>query len=157
MKAKKSSFQVSLTYLMYRFLHRIQAVNLPKGTHSSSSFLIPPCFLFSSFFSSPIMSFKNSTMCGIVVWLSFLSLLLHGCSSMHRKLLTTSFDFKELQRHRTYYSRPLTQEPDPTGDEIDLRYGVQKRLVPTGPNPLHHWSSFSYIFAILVLVVLRYM
>jgi hypothetical protein len=23
-------------------------------------------------------------------------------------------------------------------DEIDPRYGVQKRLVPTGPNPLHH-------------------
>ncbi|KAG2627388.1 protein FON2 SPARE1-like [Panicum virgatum] len=22
--------------------------------------------------------------------------------------------------------------------EIDPRYGVQKRLVPTGPNPLHH-------------------
>lgn len=24
------------------------------------------------------------------------------------------------------------------GDEIDPRYGVEKRLVPTGPNPLHH-------------------
>ncbi|CAO2045663.1 unnamed protein product [Urochloa humidicola] len=24
------------------------------------------------------------------------------------------------------------------GEEIDPRYGVQKRLVPTGPNPLHH-------------------
>ncbi|RCV17641.1 hypothetical protein SEVIR_3G241500v4 [Setaria viridis] len=23
-------------------------------------------------------------------------------------------------------------------DELDPRYGVQKRLVPTGPNPLHH-------------------
>lgn len=22
--------------------------------------------------------------------------------------------------------------------EIDPRYGVEKRLVPTGPNPLHH-------------------
>ncbi|WOL14082.1 hypothetical protein Cni_G22862 [Canna indica] len=24
------------------------------------------------------------------------------------------------------------------GDEIDPQYGVEKRLVPTGPNPLHH-------------------
>uniref|UniRef100_A0A0A9F8A4 Uncharacterized protein n=1 Tax=Arundo donax TaxID=35708 RepID=A0A0A9F8A4_ARUDO len=24
------------------------------------------------------------------------------------------------------------------GEEIDPLYGVQKRLVPTGPNPLHH-------------------
>ncbi|CAL4893666.1 unnamed protein product [Urochloa decumbens] len=23
-------------------------------------------------------------------------------------------------------------------EEIDPRYGVQKRMVPTGPNPLHH-------------------
>jgi hypothetical protein len=25
-----------------------------------------------------------------------------------------------------------------SGDEIDPRYGVQKRIVPTGPNPLHN-------------------
>ncbi|KAF2594810.1 hypothetical protein F2Q70_00045387 [Brassica cretica] len=24
------------------------------------------------------------------------------------------------------------------GSEIDPRYGVEKRLVPSGPNPLHH-------------------
>ncbi|CAN6328186.1 unnamed protein product [Urochloa humidicola] len=24
------------------------------------------------------------------------------------------------------------------GEELDPRYGVQKRMVPTGPNPLHH-------------------
>ncbi|KAH6797283.1 CLAVATA3/ESR-RELATED 13 [Perilla frutescens var. hirtella] len=24
------------------------------------------------------------------------------------------------------------------GDEIDPRYGVEKRLVPSGPNPLHN-------------------
>ncbi|KAJ8760903.1 hypothetical protein K2173_021941 [Erythroxylum novogranatense] len=29
--------------------------------------------------------------------------------------------------------------PSPTGDhEIDPRYGVEKRLVPSGPNPLHN-------------------
>jgi hypothetical protein len=27
---------------------------------------------------------------------------------------------------------------DPSDKEIDPRYGVEKRRVPTGPNPLHH-------------------
>ncbi|KAH6799113.1 hypothetical protein C2S51_035597 [Perilla frutescens var. frutescens] len=33
------------------------------------------------------------------------------------------------------------QPPSPArngGDEIDPRYGVEKRLVPSGPNPLHN-------------------
>ncbi|KAI3467268.1 hypothetical protein Pfo_023931 [Paulownia fortunei] len=32
---------------------------------------------------------------------------------------------------------PLPPPPD-DGDEIDPRYGVEKRLVPSGPNPLHN-------------------
>ncbi|KAG8078041.1 hypothetical protein GUJ93_ZPchr0007g6080 [Zizania palustris] len=28
--------------------------------------------------------------------------------------------------------------PSRDGEEIDPRFGVSKRLVPTGPNPLHH-------------------
>ncbi|GJM91050.1 hypothetical protein PR202_ga07385 [Eleusine coracana subsp. coracana] len=28
--------------------------------------------------------------------------------------------------------------PSPANEEVDPRYGVEKRLVPTGPNPLHH-------------------
>ncbi|RRT58996.1 hypothetical protein BHE74_00027160 [Ensete ventricosum] len=28
--------------------------------------------------------------------------------------------------------------PPPPPDEVDPRYGVEKRLVPTGPNPLHN-------------------
>ncbi|CAL9048332.1 unnamed protein product [Musa banksii] len=28
--------------------------------------------------------------------------------------------------------------PPPLPDEVDPRYGVEKRLVPTGPNPLHN-------------------
>lgn len=28
--------------------------------------------------------------------------------------------------------------PVDDGNEIDPRYGIEKRLVPTGPNPLHH-------------------
>lgn len=64
---------------------------------------------------------------------------------------TTTFDFTPFYRHhhhkhhghhhhRHYYN----PEPPPpgggtnNGHEIDPRYGVEKRLVPTGPNPLHH-------------------
>ncbi|CAI9756107.1 unnamed protein product [Fraxinus pennsylvanica] len=61
---------------------------------------------------------------------------------IHRKALAISrkFDFtpflKSL-RHRK--SAPdLHQHPGTPENEIDPRYGVEKRLVPTGPNPLHH-------------------
>jgi len=37
-------------------------------------------------------------------------------------------------------SQNMHVKPDPDGSEIDPRYGVEKRRVPTGPNPLHHWS-----------------
>ncbi|THU58919.1 hypothetical protein C4D60_Mb03t19550 [Musa balbisiana] len=32
----------------------------------------------------------------------------------------------------------LSLLPPPPPDEVDPRYGVEKRLVPTGPNPLHN-------------------
>ncbi|CAG7899341.1 unnamed protein product [Brassica rapa] len=42
----------------------------------------------------------------------------------------------ELQRiHRSSQKQPLVSPPPP---EIDPRYGVDKRLVPSGPNPLHN-------------------
>ncbi|KAI3953766.1 hypothetical protein MKW98_017590 [Papaver atlanticum] len=41
----------------------------------------------------------------------------------------------QLQRKHNYYTLP---PPLQNGDEIDPRYGVAKRLVPTGPNPLHN-------------------
>ncbi|KAK9109695.1 hypothetical protein Sjap_017755 [Stephania japonica] len=48
----------------------------------------------------------------------------------------------QLQRKHNYYLRhppPLSLPPSsPPLDEIDPRYGVEKRLVPTGPNPLHN-------------------
>ncbi|KAK7388776.1 hypothetical protein VNO78_23603 [Psophocarpus tetragonolobus] len=61
--------------------------------------------------------------------------------SAHRKILVTRppFDFtpflphRHRHRHHHRHHRHRTQEP-----EIDPRYGVEKRLVPTGPNPLHH-------------------
>ncbi|KAI3452892.1 hypothetical protein Pfo_009555 [Paulownia fortunei] len=40
----------------------------------------------------------------------------------------------QLQRIRHSPSPP----PPNKGDEIDPRYGVEKRLVPSGPNPLHN-------------------
>ncbi|EOA37146.1 hypothetical protein CARUB_v10010464mg [Capsella rubella] len=42
----------------------------------------------------------------------------------------------ELQRiHRSSRKQPIVSPPPP---EIDPRYGVDKRLVPSGPNPLHN-------------------
>ncbi|RCV06221.1 hypothetical protein SEVIR_1G144900v4 [Setaria viridis] len=46
------------------------------------------------------------------------------------------------QHHHHHVDRWNRQGIPPSsvgkGEEIDPRYGVQKRLVPTGPNPLHH-------------------
>uniref|UniRef100_A0A0E0L4K1 Uncharacterized protein n=1 Tax=Oryza punctata TaxID=4537 RepID=A0A0E0L4K1_ORYPU len=41
---------------------------------------------------------------------------------------------------RRHHRRPVPlRMPPPGRDEVvDLRYGVAKRLVPTGPNPLHN-------------------
>ncbi|ESQ34289.1 hypothetical protein EUTSA_v10009109mg [Eutrema salsugineum] len=45
----------------------------------------------------------------------------------------------ELQRiHRSSRKQPLFSPPPPPPSEIDPRYGVDKRLVPSGPNPLHN-------------------
>ncbi|CAN8313227.1 unnamed protein product [Cochlearia groenlandica] len=46
----------------------------------------------------------------------------------------------ELQRiHRSSKKQPLLSPPPPPPlPEIDPRYGVDKRLVPSGPNPLHN-------------------
>ncbi|KAK8710490.1 hypothetical protein V6N13_145811 [Hibiscus sabdariffa] len=66
------------------------------------------------------------------------SLFANGISSSHtlsnRKLLATKFDFTPF--HSSVDGN--VKGPEPSGSEIDPRYGVEKRLVPTGPNPLHH-------------------
>ncbi|EXB53977.1 hypothetical protein L484_022945 [Morus notabilis] len=74
-----------------------------------------------------------------------------------RKVLASNFDFtpflnhhhhqkqQHTKRHRSS-SPPRMPKPveagdehdDHDGNEIDPRYGVEKRRVPTGPNPLHH-------------------
>ncbi|KAG7586966.1 hypothetical protein ISN45_Aa02g022090 [Arabidopsis thaliana x Arabidopsis arenosa] len=53
-----------------------------------------------------------------------------------RALAVKTFDFtpflKDSGRSNHWKDLP------PGGSEIDPRYGVEKRLVPSGPNPLHH-------------------
>ncbi|KAF8103855.1 hypothetical protein N665_0183s0032 [Sinapis alba] len=44
----------------------------------------------------------------------------------------------ELQRIHRSSSKQLLAPPPPPLLEIDPRYGVDKRLVPSGPNPLHN-------------------
>ncbi|BAT76448.1 hypothetical protein VIGAN_01445100 [Vigna angularis var. angularis] len=91
-----------------------------------------------------------------ILWLFLFSLLFHGCfhfnSNTHyqlhpnRKILATpatGFDFTPfLHNHHHHHHhrrhRHRSHLPDPNQPEIDPRYGVDKRLVPTGPNPLHH-------------------
>ncbi|KAL4341480.1 hypothetical protein GQ457_08G035890 [Hibiscus cannabinus] len=65
----------------------------------------------------------------------------HHTFGRNRKLLATKFDFTPFLHYRQPRRRhghvPITGH-EPSGNEIDPRYGVEKRLVPTGPNPLHH-------------------
>ncbi|KAJ4826847.1 hypothetical protein Tsubulata_046397 [Turnera subulata] len=62
-----------------------------------------------------------------------------------RKMLARNVDFspflKNHRHHRHHHHHRHTvpvHQGSPASDEIDPRYGVAKRLVPTGPNPLHH-------------------
>uniref|UniRef100_A0A0D9V620 Uncharacterized protein n=1 Tax=Leersia perrieri TaxID=77586 RepID=A0A0D9V620_9ORYZ len=44
------------------------------------------------------------------------------------------------QLHARHHGRVYVPMPPPSrdGEEIDARFGVSKRLVPSGPNPLHN-------------------
>ncbi|KAF5727768.1 CLAVATA3/ESR (CLE)-related protein 12-like [Tripterygium wilfordii] len=71
---------------------------------------------------------------------------------INRKVLATEFDFTPFQklRRQLHHQKRLPAQPrlqlqvqpddhqTPAVSEIDPRYGMEKRLVPTGPNPLHH-------------------
>ncbi|KAL1325987.1 hypothetical protein HN51_036029 [Arachis hypogaea] len=64
-------------------------------------------------------------------------------SAHSRKMLatTTRFNFSPFlhhQRHHRHRHHHHHHRSHMTEAEIDPRYGVDKRLVPTGPNPLHH-------------------
>ncbi|XVE53363.1 hypothetical protein DITRI_Ditri02bG0198300 [Diplodiscus trichospermus] len=111
------------------------------------------------------MAWKVSHLLFTILWLSFLLLLLHefhhfkfnitskqansiSFSSLphnpliSRKVVSSKFDFTPFQKHhqqgRDKHSPHVKKQSEPADKEIDPRYGVEKRLVPTGPNPLHH-------------------
>ncbi|KAG9144407.1 hypothetical protein Leryth_017537 [Lithospermum erythrorhizon] len=56
----------------------------------------------------------------------------HHYQQSRKILLANKFDFTTFMHHHN------NRRDDPFESEIDPRYGVDKRLVPSGPNPLHH-------------------
>jgi hypothetical protein len=105
--------------------------------------------------SSIIMALKISQVIHILLWLSLIFLLFHEYYNLkyskiykkqiiqashhslpshhNRKVLARKFHFSPFFKHH----HPQLQK-DPSDKEIDPHYGVEKRRVPTGPNPLHH-------------------
>ena len=123
-----------------------------QTTKSSLYFiLIASCFLFTTT-TTNIMTLKISLVLHIVLWLSIIFLIiLHAKSKSPSTLTTTAprhrllnnsktiasnFDFTPFLTHNHHHHQYKSQELG--GSYIDPRYGVEKRLVPTGPNPLHH-------------------
>ncbi|KAI4344046.1 hypothetical protein L6164_011321 [Bauhinia variegata] len=105
------------------------------------------------------MIIKTQHVIGLILCLSLFLILFHDRGwfnfdssnngnnrfsvSRNRRMLASNFDFTPfLHRHRHHRHhhhrshRPV--HPEPAKSDIDPRYGAQKRLVPTGPNPLHH-------------------
>ncbi|KAK4791744.1 hypothetical protein SAY86_032157 [Trapa natans] len=129
--------------------------------------LFAPCFLSSPSFSSiflPSMALNISHHQLIaLLWISLILLLLHQYLNnvkpfiinyhrqhitamrystllIPRKVLARKFDFSPFKKsfHHHVESRGKDISDEETKNEIDPPYGVEKRLVPTGPNPLHH-------------------
>ncbi|KAJ1263614.1 hypothetical protein BS78_09G199400 [Paspalum vaginatum] len=62
--------------------------------------------------------------------------LCHGLHLRRRGVGTGPVHRGHHHHHRR--SVPVPPPGRDGGEEIDVRYGVAKRLVPTGPNPLHN-------------------
>lgn len=134
---------------------------LLHSLHASCHHRPPPFFFIPS---SSMAALRFSTFLYSLLCLSLLLLLLHPflsfrmtqgqhqhhvvgkisnnstlLSSRHHsntpKLLTRKNDFKVFHVGAKMRSRAAAQRPK---TEIHRRYDVEKRLVPTGPNPLHH-------------------
>ncbi|WCJ22143.1 CLAVATA3/ESR-RELATED 9 [Euphorbia peplus] len=62
-----------------------------------------------------------------------------SCGSFPKKIRSPSFciHFHRMRLKPSTSSTSTTTSSSPPG-EIDPRYGVEKRLVPSGPNPLHN-------------------
>ncbi|KAE9605656.1 hypothetical protein Lalb_Chr10g0099661 [Lupinus albus] len=126
-------------------------------------YLIAPClpFSYSSIYTITTMAFKIPQVLLILLWLSLILLLFHEFYILRfkinkkekiqasfllpshepllsRKILATNFDFSPFIKHPHKQSQGMKVRLDPSGTKIDPRYGVEKRRVPTGPNPLHH-------------------
>ncbi|CAL0318126.1 unnamed protein product [Lupinus luteus] len=107
------------------------------------------------------MALKIPQVILILMWLSLIFLLVHEFYNLRfkinkkekieasfllpshepllrRKILASKFDFSHFFKHPHKQSQGMGVRLDPSGTEIDPRYGVEKRRVPTGPNPLHH-------------------
>ncbi|OIW01529.1 hypothetical protein TanjilG_19455 [Lupinus angustifolius] len=108
------------------------------------------------------MAFKIPQLLLILLWLSLILLLFHEYYNLKskinkkqiieanhslpshqtlisRKVLASKFDFSPFFKHHHDKHQPSVEvQHNPSGSEIDPRYGVEKRRVPTGPNPLHH-------------------
>lgn len=59
----------------------------------------------------------------------------HSCGSFPHKISRSLC----IQFQRMNGKQHFGAEPPSSPIEIDPRYGVEKRLVPSGPNPLHNW------------------
>lgn len=62
---------------------------------------------------------------------------LHPCDALtHENSRSLCIHLYRVYQHHL----PVHVPPMLTHNEIDARYGVEKRLVPSGPNPLHNWT-----------------
>ncbi|KAE9601866.1 hypothetical protein Lalb_Chr13g0302361 [Lupinus albus] len=101
------------------------------------------------------MIVKFQYVLSFILWLFLFVILFHGWFGFrsdignlyvphNRKMLATGFYFTPHQHHHHHrhhnhhHQNHALVNVDPAESEIDPRYGVEKRLVPTGPNPLHH-------------------
>lgn len=56
------------------------------------------------------------------------------------------YPLNHVANYHPFHPRPPHRPPPPQlRREIDSRYGVEQRLVPSGPNPLHNWTQLNNI------------
>ncbi|PAN18697.1 hypothetical protein PAHAL_3G219300 [Panicum hallii] len=63
------------------------------------------------------------------------------CHGLHLRRRGGAVGHHRRHNHNHHHRPEPVPLPPPGrggGEEIDVRYGVAKRLVPTGPNPLHN-------------------
>ncbi|KAK9064640.1 hypothetical protein SSX86_016022 [Deinandra increscens subsp. villosa] len=71
------------------------------------------------------------------------TIIVHHHFSACRKMLASEFNFAPYLKNHHYHHHHHHHHQKPTETrgvhyDIDPRYGIEKRLVPSGPNPLHH-------------------